>query len=171
MRCRRGRQGRHERSAWALKDSVVAEIGDEYEGKDVSEAFETFVEEEFRRRIIELGERPDGRGVKEIPPAALRDGYFSPRARHRTLPARGDPGAGLHHARTGRRQAEDRQPHAVDLKRFMLHYNFRRSARATGRMFTGRREIGHGALAERAISLGASSEEDFPYAIRVLPSA
>ena len=96
----------------ALKDSVAAEIGEEYDGEDVSEAFETFVEKEFRRRIIEFGERPDGRSLKEIRPLLSETGISPSRARYRTLPARRDPGAGLHHARTGRRQAEDRQPYA-----------------------------------------------------------
>ena len=105
------------RQRWALgsarlKDSVAAEIGEEYDSEDVSEAFETFVEKEFRRRIIEFGERPDGRSLKEIRPLLSETGISPSRARYRALPARRDPGAGLHHARTGRRQAEDRQPHA-----------------------------------------------------------
>ena len=56
-----------------------------------------------------------------------------------------------------------------DSKRFMHHYNFPPySVGETGRMFTGRREIGHGALAERAIEPVLPSEEDFPYALRVV---
>ncbi|MXY44664.1 MAG: polyribonucleotide nucleotidyltransferase [Dehalococcoidia bacterium] len=153
----------------ALKDSVVAEIGEEYEGKDVSEAFETFVEKEFRRRIIEFGERPDGRGVKEIRPL-LSETSISPRAHGTGLFQRGETQvlAFTTLGPVGDKQKIDNLT-PVDLKRFMLHYNFPPfSTGETGRMFTGRREIGHGALAERAIASVLPSEEDFPYAIRVV---
>ena len=153
----------------ALKDSVVAEIGEEYEGKDVSEAFETFVEMEFRRRIIELGERPDGRNLTEIRPLLSETG-ISPRAHGTGLFQRGETQvlAFTTLGPVGDKQKIDNLT-PVDLKRFMLHYNFPPfSTGETGRMFTGRREIGHGALAERAIASVLPSEEDFPYAIRVV---
>ncbi len=153
----------------ALKDSVKEEIGEEYEGKDVSEAFETFVEQEFRRRIIELGERPDGRSVKEIRPLLSETG-ISPRAHGTGLFQRGETQvlAFTTLGPVGDKQKIDNLT-PVDLKRFMLHYNFPPfSTGETGRMFTGRREIGHGALAERAIASVLPSEEDFPYAIRVV---
>ena len=153
----------------ALKDSVVAEIGEEYDGKDVSEAFETFVEEEFRRRIIEFGERPDGRSLKEIRPLLSETG-ISPRAHGTGLFQRGETQvlAFTTLGPVGDKQKIDNLT-PVDLKRFMLHYNFPPfSTGETGRMFTGRREIGHGALAERAIASVLPSEDDFPYAIRVV---
>ena len=153
----------------ALKDSVVAEIGEEYERQDISEAFETFVEKEFRRRIIELGERPDGRGVTEIRQLLSETG-ISPRAHGTGLFQRGETQvlAFTTLGPVGDKQKIDNLT-PVDLKRFMLHYNFPPfSTGETGRMFTGRREIGHGALAERAIASVLPSEEDFPYAIRVV---
>ena len=153
----------------ALKDSVVAEIGEEYERKDVSEAFETFVEKEFRRRIIELGERPDGRSVTEIRPLLSETG-ISPRAHGTGLFQRGETQvlAFTTLGPVGDKQKIDNLT-PVELKRFMLHYNFPPfSTGETGRMFTGRREIGHGALAERAIAAMLPSEEEFPYAIRVV---
>ena len=153
----------------ALKDSVVSEIGEEYDGKDVSEAFETFVEKEFRRRIIELGERPDGRSLNEIRPLLSETG-ISPRAHGTGLFQRGETQvlAFTTLGPVGDKQKIDNLT-PVDLKRFMLHYNFPPfSTGETGRMFTGRREIGHGALAERAIASVLPSEEDFPYAIRVV---
>ena len=136
----------------ALKDGVVAEIGEEYDGKDVSEAFETFVEKEFRRRIIELGERPDGRSLNEIRPLLSETG-ISPRAHGTGLFQRGETQvlAFTTLGPVGDKQKIDNLT-PVDLKRFMLHYNFPPfSTGETGRMFTGRREIGHGALAERAM--------------------
>ena len=152
-----------------LKDSVAAEIGEEYDGEDVSEAFETFVEQEFRRRIIEFGERPDGRSLKEIRPLLSETG-ISPRAHGTGLFQRGETQvlAFTTLGPVGDKQKIDNLT-PVDLKRFMLHYNFPPfSTGETGRMFTGRREIGHGALAERAIASVLPSEDDFPYAIRVV---
>ena len=153
----------------ALKDSVAAEIGEEYDGEDVSEAFETFVEKEFRRRIIEFGERPDGRSLKEIRPLLSETG-ISPRAHGTGLFQRGETQvlAFTTLGPVGDKQKIDNLT-PVDLKRFMLHYNFPPfSTGETGRMFTGRREIGHGALAERAIASVLPSEDDFPYTIRVV---
>ena len=153
----------------ALKDSVVAEIGEEYDGEDVSEAFETFVEKEFRRRIIEFGERPDGRSLKEIRPLLSETG-ISPRAHGTGLFQRGETQvlAFTTLGPVGDKQKIDNLT-PVEFKRFMLHYNFPPfSTGETGRMFTGRREIGHGALAERAIASVLPSEEDFPYVIRLV---
>ncbi len=152
-----------------LKAGVAAEIGDEYEQKDISEAFESFVEKEFRRRIIELGERPDGRSVTEIRPLLCETG-ISPRAHGTGLFQRGETQvlAFTTLGPVGDKQKIDNLT-PVELKRFMLHYNFPPfSTGETGRMFTGRREIGHGALAERAITSMLPSEDDFPYAIRVV---
>ena len=152
-----------------LKNSVVTEIGEEYEKKDISEAFETFVEKEFRRRIIELGERPDGRSLKEIRPLLSETG-ISPRAHGTGLFQRGETQvlAFTTLGPVGDKQKIDNLT-PVEFKRFMLHYNFPPfSTGETGRMFTGRREIGHGALAERAIASVLPSEEDFPYVIRLV---
>ena len=153
----------------ALKDGVAAEIGEEYDGEDVSEAFETFVEKEFRRRIIEFGERPDGRSLKEIRPLLSETG-ISPRAHGTGLFQRGETQvlAFTTLGPVGDKQKIDNLT-PVEFKRFMLHYNFPPfSTGETGRMFTGRREIGHGALAERAIASVLPSEDDFPYVIRVV---
>lgn len=153
----------------ALKKSVIEEIGEDYDAKVISEAFESFVEKEFRRRIIELGERPDGRGTKEIRPLSAETG-ISPRAHGTGLFQRGETQV-LAFATLGpvgdKQKIDNLTP--VALRRFMLHYNFPPfSTGETGRMFTGRREIGHGALAERAIISMLPNEEDFPYAIRVV---
>lgn len=163
--------GKSERSARldALKKDVMEEIGEEYDDGEIAEAFESFVEKEFRRRIIELGERPDGRSITEIRPLACETG-ISPRAHGTGLFQRGETQvlAFTTLGPVGDKQKIDNLT-PVDLKRFMLHYNFPPfSTGETGRMFTGRREIGHGALAERAIASMLPSEEEFPYAIRVV---
>ena len=163
--------GKSERSARieALKKDVMEEISEEYDDGEIAEAFESFVEKEFRRRIIELGERPDGRSITEIRPLACETG-ISPRAHGTGLFQRGETQvlAFTTLGPVGDKQKIDNLT-PVDLKRFMLHYNFPPfSTGETGRMFTGRREIGHGALAERAIASMLPSEEEFPYAIRVV---
>ena len=163
--------GKAERAAriGALKQEVMEEIGGGYDEGEVAEAFESFVEKEFRRRIIEMGERPDGRGTAEIRPLTCETG-ISPRAHGTGLFQRGETQV-LAFATLGpvgdKQKIDNLTP--VDLKRFMLHYNFPPfSTGETGRMFTGRREIGHGALAERAIASVLPGEEEFPYAIRVV---
>lgn len=163
--------GKAERAAriGALKHEVMEEIVGEYDEGEVAEAFESFVEKEFRRRIIEMGDRPDGRGTAEIRTLTCETG-ISPRAHGTGLFQRGETQV-LAFATLGpvgdKQKIDNLTP--VDLKRFMLHYNFPPfSTGETGRMFTGRREIGHGALAERAIASVLPSEEEFPYAIRVV---
>ena len=153
----------------AVKGEVIDEVGDEYDGKDVAEAFDACVEQEFRRRIIENGERPDGRGAEEIRELTCETG-ISPRAHGTGLFQRGETQvlAFTTLGSVGDKQKIDNLT-PTELRRFMLHYNFPPfSTGETGRMFTGRREIGHGALAERAVASMLPSEEEFPYTIRVV---
>ena len=153
----------------AVKGEVVAQVGDEYDDRDVAEAFDACVEQEFRRRIIENGERPDGRGTEDIRELTCETG-ISPRAHGTGLFQRGETQvlAFTTLGSVGDKQKIDNLT-PVELRRFMLHYNFPPfSTGETGRMFTGRREIGHGALAERAVAAMLPSEEEFPYTIRVV---
>ena len=127
------------------------------------------MEQEFRRRIIENGERPDGRGAEEIRELTCETG-ISPRAHGTGLFQRGETQvlAFTTLGSVGDKQKIDNLT-PVELRRFMLHYNFPPfSTGETGRMFTGRREIGHGALAERAVAAMLPSEEEFPYTLRVV---
>ncbi len=153
----------------AVKNAVIDEVGDEYDDRDVAEAFDACVEKEFRRRIIENGERPDGRGTEDIRTLTCETG-ISPRAHGTGLFQRGETQvlAFTTLGSVGDKQKIDNLT-PTELRRFMLHYNFPPfSTGETGRMFTGRREIGHGALAERAVAAMLPSEEDFPYTIRVV---
>ena len=163
--------GKADRSAriGAVKGEVIDEVGGEYDDKDVAEAFDACVEKEFRRRIIENGERPDGRGADEIRTLTCETG-ISPRAHGTGLFQRGETQvlAFTTLGSVGDKQKIDNLT-PTELRRFMLHYNFPPfSTGETGRMFTGRREIGHGALAERAVAAMLPSEEEFPYTIRVV---
>lgn len=158
----------------AVKNSVVekyeAEEADEATIKMVKQILSKLVKAEVRRLITEDKVRPDGRGVDEIRPLSSEVGLLSrthgsglfTRGQTQalsicTLGALGDvqilDGLGIEES-----------------KRFMHHYNFPQfSVGETGPMRgPGRREIGHGALGERALEPIIPSEKDFPYTIRLV---
>ena len=157
----------------AVKDAVVAEVGDQYDAKDVAEAFGSFVEKEFRRRIIENGERPDGRGAEEIRALTCETG-ISPRAHGTGLFQRGETQvlAFTTLGSVGDKQKIDNLT-PTELRRFMLHYNFppysaraRRAKRvgSPGRQGDRARRAG----GEAPIAAVLPSEEEFPYTLRVV---
>ena len=151
-----------------LRDEVLEALGDE-DPKQVSGIFKSMMKDVIRSRILEQGIRPDGREAQEIRPITSEVGVL-PRTHGTGLFTRGQTQvlsiATL--ATISMKQILDTLS-PQDRKRFMHHYNFPPySVGETGRMFTGRREIGHGALAERAIEPVLPSEEDFPYALRIV---
>ncbi|MFC4409169.1 polyribonucleotide nucleotidyltransferase [Chungangia koreensis] len=158
----------------AVKESVIeayaAEEADDEKLKMVKAILDKMVKEEVRRLITEEKVRPDGRGLDEIRPLSSEVGVL--RRTHGsglftrgqtqalsvcTLGALGDvqiiDGLGLEES-----------------KRFMHHYNFPQfSVGETGPIRgPGRREIGHGALGERALEAVIPNEKDFPYTIRLV---
>ncbi len=151
-----------------LRDEVLKALEDE-DPKQVSGIFKSMMKDVVRSRILEQGIRPDGREAHEIRPITSEVGVL-PRTHGTGLFTRGETQvlsiATL--ATISMKQILDTLS-PQDRKRFMHHYNFPPySVGETGRMFTGRREIGHGALAERAIDPVLPSEEDFPYALRIV---
>ncbi len=166
----------------AIEDIQAAVIAD-YEGKtyasekvkeatikQVKEVLELIVSEEVRRLITEEKIRPDGRRVDEIRPLNAQVDLL-PRVHGSAMFTRGQTQvisvatlASLNDV-----QIIDNLS-LEDSKRFMHHYNFPPfSVGETGRMgMPGRREIGHGALGERALSYVIPSEDEFPYTIRVV---
>jgi len=125
---------------------------------------------EVRRLITQDKVRPDGRKVDEIRPLTSRVDVL-PRTHGSSLFTRGQTQAlGVVTLGTlGENQIIDGLG-IEDSKRFMLHYNFPPfSVGETGRYgFVGRREVGHGALGERALLQVLPNEEEFPYTIRVV---
>ena len=151
-----------------LRDEVLEALADE-DPKQVSGIFKSMMKDVIRSRILEQGIRPDGREAHEIRTITSEVGVL-PRTHGTGLFTRGQTQvlsiATL--ATISMKQILDTLS-PQDRKRFMHHYNFPPySVGETGRMFTGRREIGHGALAERAIDPVLPSEEDFPYALRIV---
>jgi polyribonucleotide nucleotidyltransferase len=124
----------------------------------------------MRHMILDDGKRLDGRTLEEIRPISIELGII-PRAHGSALFTRGETQALVTVTLGTKKDAQsvDTLTDSAD-KRFMLHYNFPPfSVGETGRVGgTGRREIGHGNLAERSIKMVSPSETDFPYTIRIV---
>jgi len=154
----------------ALKRELVEDLGDEFQTIDITKTFDRMLEKEFRSQILAGGSRPDGRAASEMRPISCEVAIL-PRTHGTGLFARGETQA-LAVATLGSvgdAQKLDTLSPEVS-KRFMLHYNFLPFSTGEVRRVGSprRREIGHGALAERALSPVIPPEEDFPYTIRLV---
>jgi polyribonucleotide nucleotidyltransferase len=154
----------------ALKDELNETFGEEYDSRTIGGAFETALDESFRTRIITEGARPDGRGAKEIRQLSAEVSLL-PRTHGTGLFSRGETqvlGVCTLGSSGDAQKIDTLSPE--ESKRFLLHYNFPPysvgEARRVGS--PGRREIGHGALAERALTSVLPSEDEFPYTIRLV---
>lgn len=165
-----------------IKEEAEAELCIVPEGADAAnyipvnefrEAFELAEMEVVRERILGMGKRPDGRKPTEIRPIWCDVGV-SPRAHGTGLFTRGETQilsfATL--ATLGEAQELDNLS-PIKTKRYMHHYNFPPFSTGEVKPLRGqsRREVGHGALAERALEPVIPAEESFPYAIRVVSEA
>jgi polyribonucleotide nucleotidyltransferase len=157
----------------ALKDEVAVAIKAKYPEAtsfDVSSAFDQVQIKAFRTAILDKKQRSDGRGTTEIRPLAGEIGLL-PRSHGSSLFSRGETQALCLATLAPSDEAQDLDGYTGGeiTKRFILHYNFPPfSVGETGRVGgLNRREIGHGALAERSLLAIIPSENDFPYAIRV----
>jgi len=156
----------------ALEAELVAELGGEDAAKvdAVKVAFEETYKKVVRERILERGLRPDGRGKTEIRPIWCEVGN-SPRAHGSGLFTRGETQV-LTMATLGTpKEAQELDSLTpTETKRYMHHYNFPPYSTGEVKMLRGqsRREIGHGALAERALEPVIPSEDVFPYTLRLV---
>ncbi len=161
----------------ALRQSIVEETGSEFEEIDnyeeqVHKVIDQLEYETLRKQILEKGERVDGRALDEVRPISCEVGLL-PRTHGSALFTRGSTQA-LAVVTLGTSRDEQRID-TIDVlqetsKSFMLHYNFPPFSVGEVRPFRGpsRREIGHGALAERALQPLLPPYEDFPYTIRIV---
>ncbi len=136
----------------------------------LQEAFTEAYRAEVRRRILEAGTRPDGRGPKDIRPVSA-EVDLSPRAHGSGLFTRGETQVlTLATLGTPREKQELDGLSPIEEKRYMHHYNFPPFSVGEVRALRGasRREIGHGALAERALLPVLPGESDFPYTMRLV---
>jgi len=136
----------------------------------VKEVFEELEKQEMRRLILEEGRRADGRSVTEVRPITCEVGVL-PRTHGSALFTRGQTQA-LVTTTLGTSEDEQRLDdlEGESFKRFMLHYNFPPFSVGEVKFMRGasRRDIGHGALAERAIQPVLPGKEEFPYTVRIV---
>jgi polyribonucleotide nucleotidyltransferase len=166
----------HEKQARAqaldgVFEEVWAALGvDEALRPKAREALEKVEKAEVRRMIVEKGVRLDGRRVTEVRPIWSEIGYL-PRVHGSALFTRGETQA-LVAATLGTKNDEQKlESFEGDVfRRFMLHYNFPSFSTGEVKRFgtPGRREVGHGALAQRAIEAVMPAREVFPYTVRVV---
>ena len=157
----------------ALRKEVEAAVLEKFPAAskfEISQAFDFLQKKAFRVSILDRKQRCDGRGLHDIRQLAGEVGLL-PRSHGSALFSRGETQAlGITTlAPSDEAQMIDAYGGGEDTKRFILHYNFPPfSVGETGR-FGGqnRREIGHGALAERSLAAVIPDAKDFPYAIRV----
>lgn len=162
---------RHDRID-AITDEVLAALLSDYEGrsKEIKGILGDFEYELVRRHILKDGERIDGRDTKTIRPISTEVSLL-PRVHGSALFTRGETQA-LVAATLGTSSDEQRIDSLFgdSRKRFLLHYNFPPFSvgETSFRLAPGRREIGHGMLAERALERVLPSHDDFPYTIRIV---
>ena len=169
--------GKHEREAETdrVKALAQAKLAEQFEGreKEISAAFRALTKKLVRERIISEGLRIDGRGLTDIRPLASMT-HVLPRVHGSALFERGETqilGVTTLNMLRMEQMIDTLNPDRT--KRYMHNYNFPPySTGETGRVGSPkRREIGHGALAERALLPVLPTREEFPYAIRQVSEA
>ena len=156
-----------------LEDELKDSLSEEFDSSVAAGAFEELLDEQFRVRILKDGVRPDGRGLREIRSLSAEVSIL-PRTHGTGLFNRGETqilGVTTLGSSGDAQRLDNLSPE--ETKNFMLHYNFHPYSTGEARRVgsPGRREIGHGALAERALSAVLPSQEDFPYTIRIVCEA
>lgn len=153
-----------------LQEQNLTDPDEQIEIGDASDAFGEIVSKEVRRRIVDEGVRPDGRGLTDIRPLAAEVGvvprvhgsglFKRGQTQVMTIATLGTPGDA--------QEIDTLSPEKP--RRYMHHYNFPPYSTGEASPLRGpkRREIGHGALAETALRYVLPSETDFPYTIRLV---
>jgi polyribonucleotide nucleotidyltransferase len=169
-----GKQDRENRLD-GLKASALEQLAERFEGreKEISAAFRAVTKSAVRERILREKVRIDGRGITDIRPLSAEVDMI-PRAHGSALFERGETqilGVTTLNMLRMEQSIDSLSPETT--KRYLHHYNFPPySTGETGRVGSPkRREIGHGALAERALVPVLPTREEFPYAIRQVSEA
>ena len=158
----------------SVKEKATATLLGEFpeRGRDISNHLEDIEYRVMRAQVLERGERVDGRDLDTIRPISIETGVL-PRVHGSALFTRGQTQALV--AITLGTAEDEQRIDSIDVagettKSFMLHYNFPPYSTGEVKMIRGtsRREIGHGALAERALQPLLPHYEDFPYTLRVV---
>jgi polyribonucleotide nucleotidyltransferase len=152
-----------------LEDEVMEHFAEGYEEKDLHDSFDKAIKEEVRRAILEESARPDGRKMNEVRPLESETGLL-PRTHGSGLFSRGITQvlSIVTLASPSKAQMIESMDQNFD-KYYMHHYNDAPFAYGDiGRLGPGRRAIGHGFLAEKALLAVLPKHEDFPYTVRVV---
>jgi polyribonucleotide nucleotidyltransferase len=153
-----------------LELELAEKVGETYASGDVKEVFEDELRAAMRNQILDKGVRVDGRGVRDIRPISCSVGLL-PRAHGSGLFTRGETQV-LTIATLGTSSDEQKLDTVAKtgVKRYMHHYNFPPYSTGETRPLRGpgRREVGHGALAERALVAVIPPQDAFPYTIRLV---
>ena len=155
----------------AVRQRVIEPIPDDQKS-EAGKCYDALKERIFRDEMLKNRRRPDGRAFDQVRPIAIETGVL-PRTHGSSLFTRGETQA-LVTVTLGTKDDEQRiellEPGESPSKRFMLHYNFPPfSVGEVGFMRgPGRREIGHGALAERSLAALIPDEATFPYTVRIV---
>ena len=158
----------------AIKEQVLAELAGEYadRGKEIGNEFEEIEYRTMRKQVLDKGERVDGRDLDTVRPISIETGVL-PRVHGSALFTRGQTQAlvAVTLGTADDEQRIDSIDSAIETKKsFMLHYNFPPFSTGEVKMMRGtsRREVGHGALAERALQALLPAHTDFPYTLRIV---
>ncbi|MFA6540270.1 MAG: polyribonucleotide nucleotidyltransferase, partial [Bacteroidota bacterium] len=155
----------------SIETEVIAALAEKFPEQEqvIKEILHSIEKTEMREMILSKGKRLDGRGLKDIRPISIEIGLL-PRAHGSSLFTRGETQS-LTTVTLGTKDDELKTDGLMveQPRRFMLHYNFPPfSVGEVGRLMTGRREIGHGNLAERALKNLIAPEKEFPYTLRIV---
>ena len=155
-----------------VQEELVATLGTEYPDRlrDIIAFYEKELKSYVRNNILDNGTRPDGRDLKTIRPISCEVGLL-PRTHGSAIFTRGQTQvlSVVTLGSPGEEQVLDGLA-AGESKRFMHHYNFPPYSTGESKPLRGpgRREIGHGALAERAVAAVIPTQDEFPYTIRAV---
>ena len=158
----------------SMQRAVIAELAPKFPGSDkmIKETLDEMFGEDMRRRVLETGVRLDGRNETEVRQIDCAVGIL-PRAHGSALFTRGQTQS-LAATTLGTRQDEqvidDVELEVEERKSYMLHYNFPPFSVGEVKFLRGpgRREIGHGDLAERGLEAVIPKDDDFPYTVRIV---
>lgn len=164
------KEGDDEEALQVILEKSMEKLNQEYDRKIVIQAIDYLAKQEIRERILKTKKRMDGRGVDEIRPIYSQVSVL-PRTHGSAIFSRGETQV-LSIVTLGAPSLQQliESPEGEEAKRYIHHYYMPPySVGEVGRLgWPSRREIGHGALAEKALEPVLPSEKDFPYTIRVV---
>ena len=153
-----------------IKEELSQELEEKFPSRDIKSALDSLLRREVRSQILEQGARVGGRGLSEVRPISCEVGLL-PRTHGSAVFSRGGTQVlSITTLDSVRKEQLIDTISPEETKRFMHHYNFPPYSNGEVKRMggPGRREIGHGALVERALAPVLPSEVDFPYTLRLV---